>query len=313
MNIDDGYIQFIVNPKSGSHSGTDVVWGLRDYLQFRKFDIRVHQTKSLEHAKELAVEAAGDDACKLVIAAGGDGTIRDIASSLINSDTPLMPLPGGTENLLASELGYDEKLTTAVKAFEEFYTKPLDLCKANDTYFTSIAGFGFDGQIIHHLFQNRSGHIDHMDYFWPIWRTVWTYKFPPLSVEVDGEEVFDGRGLIFVGNISRYALSLHILKNADYSDGLLDVCIFKSSNHFTLGKCSLLTVLKQHIRTGAAIYRQAKNIKVSAKNSIYCQLDGDPGPSLPVEVSVIPQAVKLIIPKGKKPAGLRTRLARAFQ
>jgi diacylglycerol kinase (ATP) len=313
MNIEDGYIQFIINPKSGSHSATGVVLGLRDYLQFRKFDIRVHQTKSLEHAKQLAVEAAGDERCKLVIAAGGDGTIRDVASSLINSETPLMPLPGGTENLLASELGYDEKLTTAIKAFEEFYIKPLDLCRANDTYFTSIAGFGFDGQIIHHLAQNRSGNIDHMDYFWPIWRTVWTYKFPPLNVEIDGEKVFSGRGLVFIGNISRYALSLHILKNADYSDGLLDVCIYKISNHFTLGKSSLMTIFKQHIRTGSVIYRQARNIKVSSENNIYCQLDGDPGPSLPIDISVIPQAVKLVIPKDKSPAGLRTRFVRLFQ
>ena len=74
------------------------------------------------------------------------------------------------------------------------------------------------------------GHIDHFDYFWPIWRTFWEYKFRPMCVEVDGEEIFDGPGLVFVGNISRYAIGLQILHYADFGDGLLDVCVYKCAS-----------------------------------------------------------------------------------
>lgn len=314
MNPDDGYICYIVNPSSGKGSTNRLVWGLREYLQLRKFDVRVSFTKSLEHAQQLGRDAVADDKCKLIVVAGGDGTIRDVATMMINSGKPLLPIPGGTENLLASELGYDEKLATLQEAFEEGYAVDYDLCTAGSKVFASIAGFGFDAEIVKRLAMSRSGNIDHMDYFWPLWRTFWTYKFYPFKVEVDGDLIYDGPCLVFVGNLSRYAMGLHVLKNADYSDGLLDVCVYKCKNHFVFASQILMTILKMHTGISSVIYRQGKKIKVSAiDGNSASELDGDPGPDLPFEIGIIPGAVKIIAPKGKKPSGIRTRLIRMFQ
>ena len=71
-----------------------------------------------------------------------------------------------------------------------------------------------------------------------------------------------------------------------------------------------MTVFKQHADRPDVIYKQAKNIKVSSTVPVLSELDGDPGPDLPLEISVIPQAVKVMVPKGAKPAGIRTRLKR---
>ena len=151
-------------------------------------------------------------------------------SGLEGTDKPMLIMPCGTENLLASELGFDEKAETLIKVFEEGYIRPLDLGKADGRCFTSIAGFGFDGDVVKRVNELRHGHIHHLDYFYPIWRTFWDYKFPPIKVVCDGEEIFDGQGLVFVGNISRYAIGLQILHYADYGDGLLDVCIYKCAS-----------------------------------------------------------------------------------
>jgi len=313
MKTDDGYIAYIVNPKSGATSSKLTGCRFEQYLVKRGFDVRVSLTTSLENACELATDAAVEYDCAMVVVIGGDGTVREVAHGLEGSDKPLLIVPHGTENLLANELGFDEKLKTIIRTFEAEYIRPLDLGNANGKCFTSIAGFGFDGEVVKRVSEQRAGYIDHFDYFWPIWRTFWNYKFDPMKVEVDGEEIFDGPCLVFVGNISRYAVGLQILHYADFGDGLLDVCVYKCASQLHLVKHSAMTVLKHHADTSDVIYRQGKNILVSSEtDSVMTEIDGDPGPALPVQIKVIPRAVNCIVPKGAKPAGIRTRIIRAI-
>jgi len=313
MKPDDGYIAFIVNPKSGATSTKIMVRQFERYLASRGFEIMSFLTNSLNHACELATDAAVDYDCAMVVVAGGDGTVREVAHGLEGSDKPLLVMPCGTENLLANELGFNEKFRTLVRTFEAGYMRPLDLGNVNGRCFTSIAGFGFDGEVVRRVSRQRQGHINHLDYFWPIWRTFWGYEFAPMKVRVDGDEIYDGPGLVFVGNISRYAIGLQVLHYADFSDGLLDICIYKCASRLHLVKHSLMTVLKHHANCRDVIYRQGKNIAVSSDvNRISTEIDGDPGPALPVEISVIPHAVNCIVPEGARPAGIRTRIIRAI-
>ena len=314
MKPNDGYIVYIVNPKSGASSSETVGRQFEQYLVGRGFKVKLSLTTSLADACELATDAAVDYDCAMVVVVGGDGTVREVAHGLEGSDRPLLIVPSGTENLLANELGFDEKLKTVIRTFEAGYIRPLDLGSANGKCFTSIVGFGFDGRVVERVSWQRRGHIDYFDYFWPIWRTFWGYEFEPLKVQVDSEEIFDGRGLVFVGNISRYAAGLQILHYADFSDGLLDVCIYKCASRLHLVKHSVMTVLKQHTRCRDVIYRQAKKITVSPDNpDIKTEVDGDPGPALPVQIEVIPHAVNCVVPEGAKPAGIRTRIIRAIR
>lgn len=312
---DDGYIVYIINPKSGASSGEKLP-GLRfeEYLSGRGFDVRVNLTRSLEHICELATEAEADERCAMVVVVGGDGTIREVAHGLEGSNKPLLIVPGGTENLLANELGLDKSMRTLTRTFETGFTQAMDLGNANGRCFTSIAGFGFDGEIVKAVDRNRTGHITYLDYFWPIWRTFWRYRFDKIQVEVDGEQIFDGQGLVFVGNISRYAVGLNILENANYSDGLLDICIYKCASRTHLVKHSAVTVFKRHACCRDVIYRQGKEIAITSDNAdLPTEIDGDPGPAVPVKITVIPKAVRVMVPEGAKPAGIRAHILRAFR
>jgi len=74
-----------------------------------------------------------------------------------------------------------------------------------------------------------------------------------------------------------------------------------------------MTVLKRHAYSRDVIYHQGKEISVSSETAdIRTEIDGDPGPDLPVHIKVIPHAVNCIVPKGAKPAGIRTRIIRAI-
>ncbi len=312
---EDGYIAYIINPKSGASTGEKLPgWRFEEYLRGRGYEVRMNLTRSLEHACELSTSAARDADCSMVVAVGGDGTIREVAHGLERSDKPLLIVPGGTENLLANELGLEKSLKTLARTFEAGFTKTFDLGNANGKCFTSIAGFGFDGEVVAEVSGNRIGHINYFDYFWPLWRTFWRYSFDSMSVEVDGEKIFEGQGLVFVGNISRYALGLNILEHADYSDGLLDVCVYKCSHRMHLVKHSIMTVFQQHHGSRDVIYRQGKDIMVNSTNpELATEVDGDPGPDVPVHITIIPKAVRVMVPEGAKPAGIRAQILRALK
>lgn len=313
MDANNGYIAYIVNPKSGASSSKRLVSEFKEYLLSRDAQVRVLFTESLEHARDLSANAAQDENCSLVVGCGGDGTIREIMHGLERSQKPMIIVPCGTENLLANELGYDERTKTLISAFEGNCIKVLDLGIVNDQRFTSIAGIGFDGEVVRRVNEKRGGHINHFDYFWPMWRTFWSHKFPTFKVSVDGEDVFEGEGMVFVGNISRYAVGLQILHYADFSDGLLDICIYRCHSRPRLIKHAALTLLKHHAKRSDVVYRQGKSIHISSTSwAVSTEIDGDPGPSLPLKIEVIPQAVKVLVAPNAKPAGIRTRLKRVI-
>jgi diacylglycerol kinase family enzyme len=74
-----------------------------------------------------------------------------------------------------------------------------------------------------------------------------------------------------------------------------------------------MTIIKQHAYSSDVVYRKGKSITVSSEvNGILTEIDGDPGPALPIQINIIPQAVNCLVPKAARPAGIRTRIIRAF-
>jgi diacylglycerol kinase (ATP) len=313
MKPENGYIFLIINTKAGPSSEKPVAKKFIEYLQQKGFQLKISHTESLPHAQTLAAEAAVKYDCSMVIVAGGDGTIREVVHGLEGSDKPLMIIPCGTENLLANELGCRTTLKNLIEAFDAQIYRPFDLCKANDKFFTSVGGVGFDGDVVKLVDAQRHGNITHLHYFLPIWKTFWTYDFPKITVEVEDKIVFSDRGLVIFGNISRYALGIPILQAANIGDGLLDVCIYRCANRIALLQHSLMTILKNHRRSKNVVYKQCKKIKIYSESPLKTELDGDPGPDLPLEVTIIPQAVKILVPPDAKPVGMRTRMFRIFE
>jgi diacylglycerol kinase (ATP) len=267
------------------------------------YDVRIDKTKSMEHVCQLATKAATDADCNIIAVAGGDGTVREVAHGLEGSGKRLMIIPSGTENLLAKELGLSDVFKQLVEVFEDDFARELDLGIANGRCFTSIAGFGFDGDIVKKVSEKRKGHITHLHYLQPILETFRDHEFPQMRVIVDDEEIFNSQGVVFVGNISRYATGLRILYKADFSDGLLDVCVYRCASRMQFIKLSAKTVFRLHADSDDVIYRQCKRIYISSPSeNVRTQIDGDPGPELPMKIEVIPHAVKVFVPRsGKKP------------
>ena len=291
-------IHIIVNPKSGSGLKRTALAELRACLRQHGKEVTEYTTTGPADATRYArTIRAGSEA---VIAWGGDGTVREVASGLVGSDVPVLACPVGTENLLAKELRIPRQPHRLADLVSAGRTVQCDLGIANGRDFLLIMGIGFDGEVVRRLAAVRRGHITHLSYFWPIWRTFWEHDFPRIRVVADGQEVFNDRGLAFVGNISRYAVGLRICRDAQFDDGLLDLVIFGCQEQTALVLHAAWTLLRLHPTKGNVVYRRFRAARIESDAIVPSQTDGDLGPNTPLDISVHPGKLRLLVPPGNK-------------
>ena len=236
-------------------------------------------------ATALAAQLPGDVDAVLVI--GGDGTVSEVVNGLIHRPIPIVIMRTGTENLLARELDMPRHPTEIAETLLHGEPFDVDLGIVNQRRFAAVAGVGFDAECVERMAYVRQGHISHHNYFWPIWRTFWAHRFPTLRIEVDGERVFEERGLALIGSIRRYGGRLRILANARYDDGLLDLCVFRCSSRMELLSHLHRVLRRRHIGHPKVLYRQCKRVDVASPDPVPIQLDGDVGGYLPASCSLL--------------------------
>lgn len=307
-------IHFIVNPVSGRFGSRRIVEQLRHKLAATGAEICLRRTEAAGDSRRFAMEA-GLLGADLLIIVGGDGTVSEAADGLVGDvvqssgtpengghSVPILLVPMGTENLLARYFGIRANPAELWDIYQAGRVITLDAGVADNRTFLMVAGIGFDAHVVRRLHAARRGHISYSSYFDPLWRTFWSYRQPQVFVEADGTQVFDGRGLVFVGNIPRYAIGLRLLDRADPTDGLLDLCIFETSWQGPLLRHSLNVLLRRHIGSRGVFYRQARRVAVrSEQGAIDLELDGDLAGSLPEEFAIRPGALRFMVPRDWRP------------
>lgn len=288
-------ILVIINPVSGSSPGRERVRDLRNALLAEGCSVRLYQTTDTGDGKRRAAEARGNVDCLVV--AGGDGTVREVIEGLAGHPTPLAILPSGTENLLAREMRVPTSTEAMCRAIQRSHTRAVDLARVNNNAFLLVTGIGFDGEVIDRLVATRRGHITHLSYFWPLWRTFWQHRWPRLSVVADGEEIFRGKGMVFVGNTARYALNLRVCRDAVNDDGMLDVCAFYCDHQIPLLRHSANTMMRRHVGSRGVVYQKARDIEVASldEEPVSLEVDGDPAGILPARFDIEPRRAAVIV------------------
>ena len=301
-NIDSAKpVHLILNPHSGYGGSKRLAGDLRVLLRSAGWRVCEHRTRWPGDATDYAASAAADAAA--IIVWGGDGTVNEVTNALVGTGVPMLPCPAGTENLLCKELRIPLHTGRLADALRTGNVIDCDVGKINGRNFLLIIGVGFDGEVVRRLTATRTGHTSHLSYFWPIWRTFWEHDFPKMRVVADGQEIFDDFGLAFIGNISRYAVGLRICHHASLDDGKLDLVIFRCREQAGLLLHAAWTLLRRHPLKGDVLYRQVRSIHIETDPPVACQVDGDLGPKTPIEVSVVPRGIKLLIPQLPRRAG----------
>ncbi len=284
-------VRFIVNPRAGGAGVAARLGVARRLLSHAGVEATVLHTAAPGHATELARAVRGPS--EVVVAVGGDGTIRETATGLAGSEVPMAVMPAGTENLFAKQFGFSARPASLVDTLLNRTECVMDIGMAGDQPFLVIAGIGFDAEVVERVSRMRSGHITRLDYFWPIWRTTWGHGWPHLSVALDDVPFFEGQAMAFVANMPRYAANINPCPDAQWDDGLLDVSIMPCRNPMQLTVHAILTVLRAN---RGALRAQGRKVTISSPDAPPMQADGDPSGSVPVDFTIRPHALRVLMP-----------------
>jgi diacylglycerol kinase family enzyme len=180
----------IFNPVAGRRRAASL-WRVLDVLVENGVKVEVAETQHAGHATSLARDAAaaGRD---MVVAAGGDGTIAEVANGLLGSATALGIIPLGTANVLAKEY----RLSTGARAIAnalayrrtQLLWPGVARMEGGEHVFVQMVGLGFDGAVVHGIRPMLKRIIGRGAYVWQsLWESV-AYRFPKVKLCVDGKE-----------------------------------------------------------------------------------------------------------------------------
>lgn len=250
--------------------------------------------------EKLAVRAV-ERGYDMVVAAGGDGTVNDVANGMVGSGVPLGLLPIGTVNVLARDLNVPLELSESIRVLAEGDVKNIDLGCADGRYFTLMAGLGFDAQVISGVLQPVKSWIGASAYVFKGLETLTWYRATNVTLTMPDQTYSTQAFLVIVANISRYAYSLKITPNASPEDGILDICVFEKPFADRLGFLRQVADLfsDRHLKHDEVKFFRTTSVKIESDPEIMVQIDGDPFGMTPVHIGVNPGALSVIVPAEK--------------
>lgn len=288
-------IVFIINPISGGKSKSNISEAISQEIDKSKFDISIRYTEYAGHAEEISKQLVNENT-DLIVAVGGDGTINEIASQMINSESTLGIIPRGSGNGLARHLGISRNTNKALGFINSAKTTKIDTATINDKAFVSIAGVGFDAAVAE-IF-TASKRRGFFSYFKIIAETFHSYSPKNYSLTFDDKEEINTDALfISFANSNQFGYNTSIAPNAKLNDGKLDICIVQKPNIFEIPIIANLLLLKKiHLSPHVEIVPAERLIVKQSKNRAI-NLDGEAikmGKELKIKIK--PLSLKIIIP-----------------
>lgn len=293
---DNKRIIFIVNPISGTSGKAMVLKLVESNLDKDKYDYDIVKTKYQGHAAEIASQAAAQGV-DIVCAIGGDGTVNEIARSLVHTNTALAIIPCGSGNGLARHLHIPGDPVGAIKVLNEGLIQPMDYGIINGRPFFCTCGVGFDAFISMKFAE--AGKRGPLTYIENVLKNGLKYNPEQYEIDIEGEE---GGGedehksykayLISCANASQYGNNVYIAPQASVRDGYMDVTIMEPFGVMEAPQVSI-QLLNGNIDKNSLIKTfRCKKVKIKRSAPGAVHYDGDPIElGKDIEVSIVPEGL----------------------
>jgi len=262
-------------------------------------------TPGPNRAGELAARAASDG-FDLVLAAGGDGTINEAMNGLVGSPVAFGALPAGTANVLANELGLSNRpdraasqLLNAVPA--RVSVGALDrpahgTAPASRRYFLLMAGIGLDALIVYDLDLALKARFGKLAYWHGGFRNMGRAR-SRFSVEIDG--VCRQASFALITRVRNYGGDFEIARRIRLTDPDFEVVLFERGDWHDYLKYFGSVLFNRLYKTDGVTVLRTREVSLSGTDDtrIHIQTDGELLGALPARVSIVPDALNLLLPK----------------
>ncbi|MCC6174598.1 MAG: diacylglycerol kinase family lipid kinase [Chloroflexi bacterium] len=287
----------VVNPVAGPGARSSVVERIADAANALGWRVDVRETEAPGHATRIAAEAALMG-ISVVLVAGGDGTLNEVVQGLAGTATAVGPLPLGTVNVWARELGLSHDPIEAVRQLLAGQIRRIDLGKANGRYFILMAGLGFDAQAMEAVKGAPKRRFGPFAVLAAGVVAALRTRGAWVKMRADGRYLEHHAALITVGNTRLWAGAVAITFRATAADGALDVYVFPGQTLLAKLRHLGLVLIRQHDRDPDITYLRVRTLSIAARPPLPLQVDGEPHGTTPVRIEVVPGAVRVLVGAG---------------
>ena len=291
-------IIFIVNPISGTQNKESILSLLDEKIDKAKYTWEVVYTQRAGHAIEIAAEAAKNK-INIVVAIGGDGTINEIARSLVHTHTALGIIPCGSGNGLARHLQIPMDPRKALDILNEGVSDLIDYGKINGNNFFCTCGVGFDAFVsLKFASAGKRGPLTYLE------KTLLeSLKYEPetYELETEGGVAKHKAFLIACGNASQYGNNAYITPHATLTDGLLDVTILEPFTVLDVPALAFQLFTKTIDQNSRIKTFRCKKLCIRRNTPGVIHFDGDPiEAGKDVNIELIQHGLQVIVPASAK-------------
>ena len=244
-----------------------------------------------------------DRGSDLILVAGGDGTINEVANGMVHSEVPLGVLPAGTANVLATELGLGKTMERAAESLAHSVKERVAMglissgTDASRRYFLMMTGAGLDADIVYHLHLPLKDALGKAAY-WIGGFSKLGQRLPEFTVEANGRQYRPSFAL--ASRVRNYGGDLEIAPTISLLDDEFELVLFEGESSFRYLKY-MLGVMTRRLRglRGVTILRTRQaSFSAAATGSVHLQVDGEYSGAAPASVEIVPNALTLLVPPG---------------
>ncbi len=275
------HIIYIINPIAGTRAKKD----LPSFIE--------HKTKEQEIPFDIFPSVASGDYSFLhsvikenkttdIVIAGGDGTISQAVSSLMNFDINFGIIPMGSGNGLAYAAKIPKQPARALDIVFKGKASLVDGFYINDHFSCMLCGLGFDARVAHDFAKQTKRGLT--TYIKMVVKNYFSAKIFPFEIKLAGQSFKTGAYFISIANSNQFGNNFTIAPKASLSDGLLDIIIVTDQNKLSLllqtlrqikGRVPLQTGTISSVKKGV-IYFQAEKLSINNPSHAPLHVDGDP-------------------------------------
>lgn len=286
------HIQLIANPVSGGDARPRIARAA-DRLRARGATVEVRLTGARGDARRFAEEARRCGV-ERIVAAGGDGTLNEVANGLCGSQLSVAFLPLGTVNVFALETGIPLELEAACRLAVEGSPRRISLGCVNGEHFLLMTSAGWDAEAVARLRPAVKRRIGRLAYGVSAIEALLTRAPAPLQITLADGSRHDGFGVV-VSNARHYGGHYVVTPKASLDSALLEVCLFRRGGRLaTLGQ-ALRLGLHLPLSPPAVTFFSVAALTIAGEG-IAVQVDGDAWGKLPVTIESRPDALSVVLP-----------------
>ncbi|MER7738072.1 YegS/Rv2252/BmrU family lipid kinase [Streptomyces sp. NPDC096538] len=286
----------VVNPTAGAAGSAAALLAVARHLREAGAELVTEYSRSLAHARELAL-AAGREG-RVVLAVGGDGMAGGVGGALSGTGAILGLVPAGRGNDFARALGLPGDAEALAHVLLHAEPRPVDTVEVRSAVHdrTVVLGSVYAGvDALANRHANRSRLLrGSASYYAGGLRAVTTWRPARYRVTVDGKEHAHTGYTVVAANSGTYGSGRLIAPDARVDDGLLDVVMIREAPRW------LFFTLMNELRTGAHVHRpqvrvlRGREIRIEADRAVPYGTDGEVDAVLPVTATVLPGALNVL-------------------